>query len=701
MHMNPADAHLLRYRESPLWVLPSQHYSIPFALVARQCDLRGFDRVMLELPASLDAAEIQSCIARLDGAPGVILLPNAGPFGLRIPESEEDDCPDRRDLYFSSLLPVVHDSMITTLRAIALLGTEAPAVEFIDADPDWTPSPDRPGCDLPPIDPQEVTERGLETWFRRWTPWIEGMAPDASDTAREAFMAARLRRAVRARGERILFICGAAHWPRLRGLLDAPDDGARPSPPRPARPARYRPRLVALDAATMYSWQLLDIPYVAGRFERSIRQGATTFDRDEEIRRLFTEAYEATGRTIHPRALLLALRHMARRVASDARWSADLDVHILPAARAAAGVPFRSVLERESMKYPIPPSESVTEGRVLPIGGLGWVILTPTEAHLFRLDPPSTDAAPAPRPFRQSTPARLTSKEKSRLDRPGRLNMKPVTEERLHKHKCDKARILAHALLPGRRRFVAVRFRGRLEGGVEYKRTLRALAGGQPQLFVRRRVERRPDSPDCDLCPVVWVFDAQASIAHRLGDWFPDIGGDRLLYSSFFWFSRRERIGPAYRNQVAYFVRLIRNITPSWDRELVEKSLLDWMPADRRCNEMPWYDSDLADRFEGPDLAVASGVRWTMTDHVTVVRVDPRWSIGANARAYAEERGVTLLEPPAGAFDPILLDRYQRDHEIPTRDPWVPPDPLFLRYVEPVPGFDDADPGDYPPAPAD
>jgi hypothetical protein len=85
-----------------------------------------------------------------------------------------------------------------------------------------------------------------------------------------------------------------------------------------------------------------------------------------------------------------------------------------------------------------------------------------------------------------------------------------------------------------------------------------------------------------------------------------------------------------------------------------------------------------------------------MTDHIAVVRADPTWEIGSEIRAHAAEHGIELLEPAAGVFDPILLDRYQRDHEIPTRNPWTRPDPLFMRFVEPVPGFPEDDPLDRP-----
>jgi hypothetical protein len=265
--------------------------------------------------------------------------------------------------------------------------------------------------------------------------------------------------------------------------------------------------------------------------------------------------------------------------------------------------------------------------------------------------------------------------------------MKPGPEELLHKHMCDMARREAHLLVPRGRRFVPVAFRGRLHAGVEAKRTMCACARGRPELVVRRRLRTRPLPCDCDLCPVVWVFDGGAPVRHRLGDWFPDGDDRRMLYASFFWFLSRERNGPAWSNRIAYFVRLFRNITPSWDRSQVLGKLLGWMPDDRRCHVEPWCDPALADRFEGPDLAVACAVRWAMTDHVTVVRADTAWEIGQGARAYAADLGVDLLEPVAGVFDPILLDRYQRDNEVPTRGFWTAPDPIYMRYVEPVPGF--------------
>ena len=105
---------------------------------------------------------------------------------------------------------------------------------------------------------------------------------------------------------------------------------------------------------------------------------------------------------------------------------------------------------------------------------------------------------------------------------------------------------------------------------------------------------------------------------------------------------------------------------------------------------MPWNDAALSEHYRGPDLAVAWAVKWTLKDHLVVVNLDPAYRIGAQVRAYAKQRGVRILLAPPTAFDPILIARYRHDHEVPIRSSWQPPAKVWSRFVEPVPGFDEA-----------
>lgn len=708
----------LRYRGTGLYVLPYRHYALEFAILPFMHGLDRFDKVCLELSARLPVDLVRRAVTDVAPAAGAILAPRGDPIPMQVPEYPGDRHPAPRAVFDSALIPITTDAMLSVLRCSARDPARPPRIEFVDADlPDGLSIREAKASAFPHVDAQEAAERGLSGWYARWEPLLRACAPTPSDAYREAFMALRLMESVLVPGCRALFICGAMHWHRIAARLDAgkPDELRRelahpaptalPPPPGPGLlphrrrrtndrtdPVPLRLTVCTLDPSILYSLHMMDIPNVVEKFEHRLVAGNPAVQREEWIRQMVAACWERTLRPTSPRTLALMETFALRRQLSDARWSCDLDRHLLPSATATAGKSFAHELEQEAMRYGLQPSGNPPEGRVVPLSDNAILIFVDNEVHLVRL-PRSNDPNPSGRrPLRIPRPDTLTDKEHGDVARRS-LMMKPPCEERLHLHMCDLARRLGHDRLDFLRGYRPRPFNGHLGRGPEARRTIRAQACGDDTLYVKRPDRQPKRRAECDECPVVWVFDCTRPIEDRVTDFFAETSRGKTLLSSFFWFNERRRNGPIRTSQIAWFVRLYRNVTPSWDKALVERRLIAPLPPGKFCTVRPWDDHDLPFGRNDPDLAVACAVKWSVCDHVVVVRVDPTYRVGDGARAFARARGIRILEPDPGSFDRILLTRYGMDHEVPTAGTWHPPDPIAVRLVAPVPGFDD------PPAP--
>lgn len=710
----------LRYRDTGLYVLPYRHYALEFAALPFQHEIRQFDKVCLELPTWLDVDRVRNAVTEVSPGTGCILIPSGDPVRMLVPEYTGDANPTRRQVFNSVLLPITTDAMMSVLRLTAPVPNGGPQVEFVDADmPIEALSHDTTDSAFPHVDAQEVTERGLAEWYARWKPTLQSSPSNPRDACREAFMALRLIESVLIPGCKALFVCGAMHWHRIEAFLDegAPDDLRRTlkhlMPPaetlRPQSRQRWlgerlqdlilappsrRFTACSLDPSILYSLHLIDIPHIVEEFERQVAAGVLRVERSEWIRQMVAACWERTGRPVSTRALAVMETFVRRRQLADARWSCDLDRHLLPCATAAAGKSFAYELGQQAMQYGLRPAGTPPEGRVVPLPQQSLLIFVDNEIHLITM-PQGKDSDGRPgRPLRTRRPTTLTGKEREDALNGG-LTMKPPCEELLHQHMCDTARRLGHDRLPFQRQHRPRRFRGNLGLGPDARRTIRTQACGDDTLYVRHRDHVPKPLTECDLCPVVWVFNRSKHVVDRVTDFFRDNSRGQTLLTSFFWFHERGRVDTVRVNRIAWFVRLYRNVTPSWDKAFVEKKLISLLPPEKFCTVRPWEDGDLPFDRNDPDLAVACAAKWSICDHITVVRADPSYQVGEKVRAFARARGIRVLEPDAGTFDRILLNRYQTDHEVPTEGTWHPPDPVAVRLVEPVPGFDDA-PVSYP-----
>lgn len=700
----------LRYRDTGLSILPYRHYALEFAALPFQAGVGDFDVIDLELPSWMPVDRVRDSVAAVTPGTGGILFPSADPVEMVVSEFINDPRPVKRQVLLSGLLPITTDAMMSVLRIVAANPDRGPRVEFVDTD-EAEAADEEEGAPFPCVDAQEVVERGLAGWYARWAPLLRGRTPQRSDAYREAHMALRLIESVLRPGAKALFVCGALHWHRIEALLDADDPAelrrrmARllPEPEKRAGPPRQRwlgevarePGLAdfvwrrlttcSLEPSVLHSMDFLDIPFVVGEFERELAAGTLSVDRPGWIRRMLASCWERNGRPVSARVLAVLESFLNRRLISDGRWSCDLDRHLLPCAAAAAGRSFAHELEQEAMRCDLRPSGDPPEGRVVPQPNGAQLIFVGDEVHLVKMPDSGKAGKTVRRPFRERRRG-LTDKERDSV-MTGGLMMKPPCEELLNRHMCDTARRLGHECLPFRKPHRPRPFRGSLGKGPDARRTMRAAACGDRTLYVKQPVRIPRRQTLCDECSVVWVFHRHVPIVDRVADFFADNSRGKTLLSSFFWFHERRRVEPIRVSRIAWFVRLYRNLSPSWDKALVERNLIGRLPPENFCTVKPWDDDDLPFERDDPDLAVACAAKWTVCDHIIVVRVDPAYRVGDRARDFARDRGVRLLEPEAAGFDRILLNRHQLDHELPTKGPWLPPDPVAATLVEPVPGF--------------
>jgi hypothetical protein len=238
----------------------------------------------------------------------------------------------------------------------------------------------------------------------------------------------------------------------------------------------------------------------------------------------------------------------------------------------------------------------------------------------------------------------------------------------------------------------SARYTGDIGRGLDVRRTLRARARGDEGYFVRK--SHRPRAALAELlsrrrgpsrpCPVVWLFAPDgARVSERAcGRWFRTI-------SSAYWISDVERLpgrAGVTREVLAWAVHYLRCRTPqgAWNEAAV-KAALAATPLDEQPTVEPWEDPEIARRFAGARLAVASAIRWAgRPGNRAVVVADDGFVAGEDVRAYARDRGIELVFIPWREFGAVRR-RAQISHVAPAPSYFDDPYPEALRLIPPVP----------------
>jgi hypothetical protein len=197
----------------------------------------------------------------------------------------------------------------------------------------------------------------------------------------------------------------------------------------------------------------------------------------------------------------------------------------------------------------------------------------------------------------------------------------------------------------------------------------------------RRRLQflAQPSDGEASQCPVVWLFRPHCRIAHRAAGTF-EVG----CLSSFYWIAESAALagaaGLANRETFAFATICLRGRIVWEEPEL--RKFMAALPARFKPSVVPWQDPELRDRFSGPDLAVAAGIRWARQRVIVVA--GGGYMMANEVWEYARARGVEIVRLPLEAFDWRALRRLPVQHTV-LSPLFGDPERRLLEQCEPVP----------------
>jgi len=707
MRKNDALLPWVRYRETGLYAVPSVHGRITFASeVLRACWQKAFDVIAVELPAEFESLGLTDRIQKMSPKAGLIIVPNGQTLTLEVPPIGDPDGPRKlRTVERGVVVPVTPaDSIITAMRAPVLLAHRwrnwSPEIVFVDAEPEFDAISKEERVSTKLLnwgDDYAVARYGLGAFYERIEPLIqEGRIKRDHD--RERVMAGHLRQLLKSE-KNILFVCGAAHLKNIFALLDADDPGWEPESRPPQRPASNlgEPVLVPLDPALAWMAGFMDdAPWLVWTWENNCQTRMVKFfDKLAEVELFLVRTTTAddrvppasVGRIIRWRKYLNAL------LATQARWTPRLEQDLVHSAETCVGREFAEHVRALAHHYP--PNEGEPATILVPLDD-GTLLVgcrnqqQPDEDSYYLVDlrlrwgksRPGEPGIPLSVKRRQQN---LNDRERAELKNKGFIRVPAPQEQGLCKTLALHAREAAHRHLTRSSTF-ARPFAGDLAGGLDVRRSIRALVRGGDLQVQHRKARSNHGDHTCDgKCPLVWIFDPDAKIEYKQSGYIPfDTPNGRIenIYSTFYWFNHRAHIGntEVVRSETAYALHLLRELS-AFQRQECNKliaSLQEW----RRSKICPWHDPEL-DRFKESQLAVAAAVKYA-AHHVVIVSAKPEWRPAPAVASYATERRVKLVLISMNEFDPDAIRRHSIDHEVPAPDVYEPPFPFFLGFVEPV-----------------
>ena len=326
---------------------PVAHGRIGFAIAVRQRLLeQRYAAIAVELPPSLKRA-VLSGIEKLPVI-NVITYQHTPEFLTEDPTA-----------WYLTVDPC--DPIMETIR---IAQGERTPTHFVDAEiEEFEPRPQ-----LIP-DPNALLGLGLQRWYESAFPQLILLRPNAQDKIREYHMAARLialQQEFAGTENRILFLCGLAHWHRILTLLQG-DSGIlhSGSPPPEDLIHLHTPRAAQLQP------YLSEMPHTADRFERhrhsleleSFDPATGLKDLLLKARSLYKQRFPHALQKTNTRALMTILRYLRKLAVRARRLFPDTYTLVL-AARNVVGNDYALCVFRTAVTYEynrIPRDPAMTE----------------------------------------------------------------------------------------------------------------------------------------------------------------------------------------------------------------------------------------------------------------------------------------------------------------------------------------------------
>jgi hypothetical protein len=244
-------------------VIPLVHGRVAFAVAVRERMLsKRHAALAVELPPSLRGA-MERALEQLPRVSAVVyrewLLPESGAASWSPEREQRDDEVEAATDTQAWYVPI--DPCDAVVEGLRIARGERVPVHYVDAEVE-----NFAGRRFVMPDPHALLTIGIEDYYRAALPTIRvHHPPTPEDALRERHMAARiaeLARASEGRGD-VLFLCGMAHWERIREHLEQGDGtlhtGRGPDPDAVA--------VVPVHEQSLYH-MLGEIPFVTWSWER-------------------------------------------------------------------------------------------------------------------------------------------------------------------------------------------------------------------------------------------------------------------------------------------------------------------------------------------------------------------------------------------------------------------------------------------------
>jgi hypothetical protein len=348
--MEPAPP--LRWRN--VEVIPLVHGRVAFAVAVRERMLsKRHAALAVELPPSLRRA-VDAGLDRLPQIRAVVyreFQPQAGERADWSPERERRDdeveaAIDTRAWY----VPI--DPCDAVVEALRIARGERVPIHFVDAEVE-----EFAGRRFVMPDPHALLTIGVEAYYAAALPTIrEQHPPTPEDQLRERHMAAKiaeLAAATEARGD-VLFLCGMAHWERIRAHLVAGSGRSHPG----RGPDADSIALVPCHQHSLFHL-LGEMPFVTWSWER--HRSSFEVGRHDTIlavkelllatRAWYEKVEKETLERASPSALAVLLDYLRKLTVSRSRLAPDLYALVV-AAKGVIGNDFALAMLHTAASYP-------------------------------------------------------------------------------------------------------------------------------------------------------------------------------------------------------------------------------------------------------------------------------------------------------------------------------------------------------------
>ncbi|MBI4918151.1 MAG: hypothetical protein HY825_20095 [Acidobacteria bacterium] len=681
-----------------LAVVPSQHHKCEFADIVRAALGRErFDAIAVEQPSNLDALEFAAAARKLYPAPGIaVSLDAAFLLGQRELPAGDEEGKKRGFLTVRTMaMPMVPGDSIYEAQYQAGRrregGDHELTIEHVDLP--HSSGEQRPGTAALP-DTWIVMQRGLQAWLDALGDRVES-ARLPEDAERERYMAARLVRLIRSR-RKTLFVCGAAHWPNIRALIESEAD-LETEIARRSNDIPVSFRVFGLDAAEAWLFGWMDIPVVVASYVRHDRgkELRTAFDIPQAVERLARRALaqgRRHGEDVSARCWLAFKKFSHARLSLAGRWTSSLDADLCHAARACVHERFAERLKREGLRFPWSVGRSHPKARVVLHDGAGYLLAGGVAIAL-------EGSVGRGEGEERTLPVRVAPLNRRQRTEAAGMHWRRMVPDEDHLQRAminaawqwaeDRSRTHRPRLQVEPRRWT-----GDLGRGLDVRRTHRAWARGESTstYYVRHCLHRRTivagrsgrtgrAAENRLQCPVVWVFQADASmVIDRV-----HARMEQVISSCYLLSEKRTHPGNVTSERVAVGLNLLRGRTGEYSKEAIT-NLLRTLPENEKARIVPWDDEELTMRFDSPvDLLVGAAVKYAGARVILVA--DDRFEVGRSIRSYAQARGVELVRLSWLLFGDAAKGRLSLQFTIPSNSRYGELPDYLLRQAPTVPQF--------------